>query len=76
MSSVPIEEGAIDWEQVRTVIVQLRSKMQMLIDTDAQENAERDEQRGLFIEEAKKYEGIAWIFRQNRRRLENSDSVR
>ena len=55
MSSVPIEEGAIGWEQVRTVIVELRSKMQMLIATDTQENAERDTKRGLFIEEVNSY---------------------
>ena len=51
MSSVPIEEGAMDWETVRPMIVQMRSKMQMMINKDAQENAERDTERGLFIEQ-------------------------
>jgi hypothetical protein len=55
MSSAPIEEGAMDWEQVRTVIENMRLKMKILIDTDAQENTERDKKRGLFIEEVGSY---------------------
>ena len=76
MSSPSIIEGEIKLQDVRLILEKFQSRLQRLIETDAQEKAERDEQRGLFIEEAKKYEGIAWIFRQNRRRLENSDSVR
>ncbi len=55
MSSVPIEEGEINLEEVRHVIEIFRSKMQMLIDKDAQENTERDTKRGLFIEDVNNY---------------------
>ena len=55
MSSPSIIEGEINLQDVRLILEKFQSRLQRLIETDAQEKAERDEQRGLFIEEAKKY---------------------